>query len=253
MLSGLPPFNAPEPKIMFKKIKEGKVTFSHKEFKKVNEKSKQLIRRMLDPNPKTRITIRELCIEEMFARDDSLSSDFVLIKNKLISNLRNYRTETNFMKAIKYFIAYALKSNIQNYDTINNFLMSKDADMSGRIDKEEFTKLLIITLGMDPKEVDPIWKAINMNGDDTVEFTEFIAATASFKSVDCAKMVWSRMDDNSSNDVSFNEFSKFMKDFNIDTISEDKMMDIFISIDDDKNNKLTLAEFERYFEKEFNK
>jgi len=89
MLSGLPPFNAPEPKIMFKKIKEGKVSFSHKEFKKVSEKSKQLIRRMLDPNPKTRITIRELCSEEMFARDESLSQDFVEIKDNLILNLRN--------------------------------------------------------------------------------------------------------------------------------------------------------------------
>lgn len=128
--------------------------------------------------------------------------------------------------------------------------MSKDADMSGRIDKDEFTKLLVLTLGMDPKEVEPVWRAVNVSMDDTVEFTEFIAATATFKSVDCARMVWSKMDNDNSKDVSFNEFKAFMHDMSIN-INEDKMMDIFIQIDDDKNNKLTLQEFERYFEREF--
>lgn len=101
MLSGLPPFNAPEPKIMFKKIKAGKVNFSHKEFKKVSDMTKTLIKRMLDPNPETRITIKELCNEECFAVDDSLSSDFIDIKDKVIANLLKFRHDNNFVKGIK--------------------------------------------------------------------------------------------------------------------------------------------------------
>lgn len=97
----MPPFNAPEPKIMFKKIKAAKVNFGHKEFKKVSDKTKELIKRMLDPNPKTRITIGELCNEECFAVDDSLSSDFIDIKQKVIDSLRNFKNDSTFVKAIK--------------------------------------------------------------------------------------------------------------------------------------------------------
>jgi len=134
MLSGFPPFNAPDPRIMFKKIKDGKVSFSHREFKKVSSKVKEIISRMLDPNPKTRISISELCVEEMFSRDDSLSSDFIDIKPNIIENLKNYRKDSVFMKAIKIFIAYTLKNNVDHYETISNFLISRDADMSGKID-----------------------------------------------------------------------------------------------------------------------
>jgi len=47
----------------------------------------------------------------------------------------------------------------------------------------------VLTLSIDPKEVESLWKSINMNNDDTIEFTEFLAASADFTNVDCANVV----------------------------------------------------------------
>jgi len=52
------------------------------------------------------------------------------------------------------------------------------------------------------------------------------------------------MDSNLNNVISLEEFKTFLGDFNL-SLKDKEIMDIFLDIDDDRNNILTLQEFQR--------
>ena len=56
LVSGYLPFQGDNRNQVFNKIQKGQYHFNHKEFDKVSEQGKNLIRKMLVVNPKERIT-----------------------------------------------------------------------------------------------------------------------------------------------------------------------------------------------------
>ena len=77
MLSGKTPFFSPNKKILFQKILENEPEFKHKSF---SPQGIHLITRLLDKNPKTRITIQEVMKHQFFS---SIDFDKVLAKEAI--------------------------------------------------------------------------------------------------------------------------------------------------------------------------
>lgn len=56
LLSGYLPFNGSDTNAVIKNIKEHDLKFLHKEWKNISEEGVDLVEKMLDPNPETRLT-----------------------------------------------------------------------------------------------------------------------------------------------------------------------------------------------------
>ena len=80
LLCGEPPFQGDTEEEIFKKVKKGKVSFSHPEFKKVSENCKNLIKKLLQPKISRRIRAQNALKHPFFT--ESFYPDAVLTQNK---------------------------------------------------------------------------------------------------------------------------------------------------------------------------
>ena len=213
ILSGLLPFEGDSAKEVFKKILKKKYSFPEPEWTGISNEAKDLISKMLCEESK-RYTA-QMALDHPWIKNFAPNATAHL-KNLNVKHLKLYRQLCGFKKMIINYIASRL--NDKEIMELKSIFTDIDTNHDGTISLEEMKTALKQIKSKDIKEdeINDIFKGIDTDSSNQIEFTEFISASL--------------------------EKSQYLK--------EERLSEIFNSIDKDHSGKISKKEVKEALHKE---
>jgi len=115
LLCGFPPFYHQENKLLYRKIMNGEFEFPAANWSKISPLAKDLISRLLKPNPVERYTAQEALQHPWILNDASCSSEPM---PTVIQMMRQYNAQRRFKKAIAVVVAMQRITTLQKHASI---------------------------------------------------------------------------------------------------------------------------------------
>ncbi|GLI62801.1 hypothetical protein VaNZ11_005550 [Volvox africanus] len=174
MLCGLPPFYAETERDVFQAILTHKVLFDGATWSSVSEGAKDVIRKMLERNPRLRATATEV-LEHDWVREDGTAEEAPL-NNEVVVRLQNFAALNKLQQeALKIIATHLPEPEITG---LRALFMEMDSDGSGSITVEELRQALQRKGTLIPaEELERIMAQADISGDGVLDYEEFLAAT----------------------------------------------------------------------------
>ena len=176
MLSGTFPFDGETDNDIYKAVMKKKFVFNDKDWKNISNNAKDLIKNMLCEEDK-RYSAEQVLKHPWITK---MSPNLRGAANKIsLKHLENYKNNSNFKKFVLTYMATRLKEKEIN-DLKEMFLeidTNKDGTLSVSEIKQCLTKLSKQNkISLTSKEIDDIFKSIDINNSKRIEYTEFITS-----------------------------------------------------------------------------
>ncbi|KEH20949.1 calmodulin-domain kinase CDPK protein [Medicago truncatula] len=133
LLSGVPPFWAETEPGIFRQILLGKLDFQSEPWPSISDSAKDLIRKMLDQNPRTRLTAHEV-LRHPWIVDDNIAPDKP-IDSAVLSRLKQFSAMNKLKKMALRVIAERLSE--EEIGGLKELFKMIDTDSSGTITFDE--------------------------------------------------------------------------------------------------------------------
>ncbi|KAL2318898.1 hypothetical protein Fmac_032774 [Flemingia macrophylla] len=174
LLSGVPPFWAHAEKGVFEDILGGMIDMGSELWPSISDAAKDLVRKLLTPDPKKRITAAE-ALEHPWLKAGGEASDKSPDSAVLI-RMKRFRTMNQVKKLALKVIAESLSGEETN--GLRQMFNNMDTDRSGVITLEEL-KSVLSRLGsqLSESEMKQLIDAANVDKNGTIDYCEFVAAT----------------------------------------------------------------------------
>lgn len=189
---------------------------------KISDTAKDLIKKLLSPEPK-RLTAEQI-LEHEFVKNLKTSENLNTLLsqnyNNLQVNLRSFLNSSNMRKVILTCVANRL--SYADIDKLHDIFIELDTNNDGSISYDEFKNGLKIMEKEDPNIqgiLNELFQSIDTDHSMKINYSEFIAAA---------------MD------------KKFYE-------NQDKLLEIFYSLDKNKDGKISISEFENILNLDHNK
>jgi len=243
LLCGYPPFNGPNDKVIFQRVTEGKFIFPEEDWSGISKQAKDMIKRMLCFDTTKRITASECLQHEWF----KMKLQVVESKNsgKVMNNLKNFRSEFKFQKAVLLYIISFFDIK-EEKDELYKTFKQLDLDGDGQLTHDELMIGYGKTMGEEDakKEVDRIFKTIDVNGTGAIDFTEFLLATVNHKkllSQERMTAVFKMFDKDGSGTIDKDEIKEF---FSMSEAGNDEFVnDLITEVDKNGDGEISFQEF----------
>jgi calcium-dependent protein kinase len=254
LLTGLPPFFGKTEEEIFEKIKIGKYDLTSVQWRIVSKEIKDLVKGLLNYNPKVRLSAEQALNHIWFLKFKTKEQANLISDDKIktcVKNIQNYKAAYVLQQAA---LAYLVHNNthlpeIQDAYRLFNLI---DNNGDGVISKEEFCKGLKKFWHKDEQEieeeVDKIFKKIDADNNDYIEYEEFCRAAidkSKFLKDDIIKMAFRFFDKDGSGDITMVEIKNFFfKDLSSD--KEEEIMKIIVKeVDVNGDGKISFTEFKQ--------
>jgi calcium-dependent protein kinase len=179
LLCGYPPFYGKNKDEIIAKVKLGKFSFASEEWESISKDAKDLIKKLLNKRPKTRITASKALQHKWFKNANSVPLGSG-IATKLFSNLSVFNSEMKLQKATYSFIASQLATKSEK-EEIYKIFKAIDTDGNGTLSREElikgFGEFYRGEVDDIEAEVDKIMEQIDIDKNGDISYTEFVSAT----------------------------------------------------------------------------
>ena len=93
-LCGYPPFEGDNSKEIFKNVLKQKLIFDPADWSTISKEAKDLIEKMLDKNPQTRISAQK-CLEHPWMKIQKFNTP-IAVKETIVKKLRDFRAPKQF-------------------------------------------------------------------------------------------------------------------------------------------------------------
>ena len=193
LLVGYPPFRGENKAEIFKKVLKAKYNLKEKEFDTVSAEAKDLIKKLLNPDAKKRITAADAMEEPWFNIMMHSANDRVL-DNGIIGRLNSFKAISKLrVEVIKMMVQFLSESDIKS---LKNTFRMLDKSHTGFISPNDL-KAGLVTIGLESNSqnihsnqyLDIISEAdFDKNGQ--INYTEFIAATLDMRTIMKQENVW---------------------------------------------------------------
>lgn len=172
MLCGQPPFSGMSDPQIHQKIKKGEYRLCGRLWEPVCEPAKELIRKMLAMEPSSRLTAEEVFqsgwIQDAVAAADS---DDNLLAEQLQS-LKSFASVSRFKRVSHVLLAQAKDHNMVD---LKRCFLAMDKDGNGMLSMQEMKDAFSSVSGIDEAELTRLFEAIDSNGDEKIEYGEFLS------------------------------------------------------------------------------
>lgn len=174
LLCGWPPFHGDSTQQIFRNIMTQQLDLKSDPWDKISPAAKDCVKRMLCRDVSKRLTAAQL-LKHPWMKANGVASDENLTP-EVLNRLRQYGKMNNFKKEALKIVARALPQ--QEIQGIREMFKAMDADGSGCITINELREGLK-TKGAELKldDVESIVNQIDVNGNNLIDYEEFIAAT----------------------------------------------------------------------------
>ncbi|KAL2931417.1 Calcium-dependent protein kinase [Bienertia sinuspersici] len=197
LLSGVPPFWAENERGIFDAILKGGIDFESDPWPSISKSAKDLVRKMLNPDPKKRITPAEV-LEHPWMREGGDASDKP-IDSAVLSRMKQFRAMNKLKKlALKVIAENMTDEEIKGFKSM---FANMDTDNSGSITYDELKKgLAQLGSKLTEAEVKQLMEAADVDGNGTIDYTEFISATMNHE-LEAAMMEYGIADESSIKEI----------------------------------------------------
>ncbi|KAL9243509.1 hypothetical protein vseg_017386 [Gypsophila vaccaria] len=241
LLSGVPPFWAETERGIFDAILKGGIDFESDPWPSISSSAKDLVKKMLNPDPKKRITPEEV-LEHPWMVEGGDASDKP-IDSAVLTRMKQFRA----MNKLKKLALKVIAQNMSDEEIIGFKAMftNIDTDNSGSITYEELkTGLAQLGSKLTEDEVKQLMEAADVDGNGTIDYTEFITATMNrhrLETEENLSKAFRYFDKDNSGFITTDELETAMMEYGI--ADESCIKEILSEVDTDNDGRINYQEF----------
>uniref|UniRef100_A0A2P2KN03 non-specific serine/threonine protein kinase n=2 Tax=Rhizophora mucronata TaxID=61149 RepID=A0A2P2KN03_RHIMU len=240
LLSGVPPFWAETESGIFRQILRGKLDFESDPWPNISGNAKDLIQKMLERNPKKRISAHEVLCNPWIV-DDRVAPDKPL-DSAVLSRMKQFTAMNKLKKMALRVIAERLSE--EEIGGLRELFKMIDTDNSGAITFEELKEgLKRVGSNLMESEIKSLMDAADIDNSGTIDYGEFLAATLHLNKMEREENLvaaFSYFDKDGSGYITIDELQQACKDFGLGDVHLDEMIK---EIDQDNDGRIDYGEF----------
>ena len=178
LLCGEPPFQGKSEEEIFQKIKKCQYNFKPKEFNDVSNNCKDLIKKLLEPKKKKRIKASDALKHPFFT--ESFNPSLAMTENKdlsVLEKLIKYKKKTSKFHEKMYAFICNNFIGIDEEKKLRAVFRYIDKEDKNALSKDALKKCLNeINIHLSDEEFNKIFKLLDANKSDFIEYQEFLRA-----------------------------------------------------------------------------
>ncbi|CAL5211473.1 unnamed protein product [Lathyrus oleraceus] len=241
LLCGVPPFWAETEEAIAQAIIRGNVDFTRDPWPKVSEEAKSLVKRMLDPNPYTRITVQEALDHSWIQHREHGRN--VSLGDHVRMRIKQFSLMNRFKKKVLRVVADNLPDD--QIDGLRKLFDMMDKDNDGLLTFEELKDgfSMIGQVIPDP-DIQTLIDAADSDGNGNLNCEEFITMSVHLRRIgndEHLSEAFDFFDKNKSGYVEFDELKDALSDD--DSTDDQVVRDILNDVDLDKDGRISFEEF----------
>ncbi|KAJ4840374.1 Calcium-dependent protein kinase 24 [Turnera subulata] len=243
LLCGVPPFWAETEEGIAHAIVRGEINFERDPWPKVSQEAKDLVTGMLDQNPYTRLTVKEVLANPWIQNTNATPN--VILGEHVTTRIHQFSLLNKFKKRALRIVADNLPEEV--VDRIKEVFDMMDTDKNGGLSLEEFTDgLNSMGQSMPDPEVKLLFDSADEDGNGTLSCEEFVAMSLHLKRIGCDDYLteaFSFFDKNRTGYIEFEELKDVLVDDKSSPNHEQVIKDIISDVDLDKDGRISYDEF----------
>lgn len=230
ILSGQYPFKGKTKEELLQRIRREPVSFKDKRWKKISKDAKTLLAELLRKKAETRCEVIEALGHPWLQQDSRLPDEDIM--QDVVQSMIHFQTLNMLQKAA--ITALAWRASDEDTVHLRQIFESLDRDGNGHITVGELRNAFEQTGVQIPGDLSLLATASGTDGNDTIEYTEFIASAMDKKNIVKEDVVWEAFkifDQDGSGTVTKKELLKILTGRNSDKIRQvhgDKAIDNFL-------------------------
>ncbi|KAK9923809.1 hypothetical protein M0R45_032209 [Rubus argutus] len=240
LLSGVPPFWAETEVGIFRHILQSRLDFESEPWPGISGSAKDLIGKMLERNPKKRITAHQVLCHPWII-DDTIAPDKPL-DSAVLSRLKQFSAMNKLKKMALRVIAERLSE--EEIGGLRELFRMIDADGSGSITFDELKEgLRKVGSELMESEIRDLMEAADIDNSGTIDYGEFLAATVHLNKLEREENLMSAFsffDKDGSGFITIDELTQACIDFGL---GEVHLEDMIREIDQDNDGQIDYGEF----------
>ncbi|KAI3994004.1 hypothetical protein MKX01_003017 [Papaver californicum] len=241
LLCGVPPFWAESEHGIFNAILRGHIDFTSDPWPSISPMAKDLVRKMLNSDPKQRLTAFQV-LDHPWIKEDGEAPDTPL-DNAVLSRLKQFRAMNKFKKVALRVIAGCLSE--EEIMGLKAMFKNMDTDNSGTITLEELKQGLSKQgTKLSEYEVKQLMEAADADGNGTIDYDEFITATMHMNRMDREEHLYTAFqyfDKDHSGYITTEELEQALREFGMHDGRDIK--EILSEVDGDNDGRINYDEF----------
>ncbi|KAJ4795534.1 Calcium-dependent protein kinase [Rhynchospora pubera] len=240
LLSGVPPFWAETEAGIFKQILKGKLDFESEPWPLISDSAKDLVRKMLERDPRSRLKAHEV-LSHPWINDDKVASDRPL-DSAVLSRLKHFSAMNKLKKMALRVIAESLSE--EEIGGLKELFKMIDTDSSGTITFDELKDgLRRVGSELTEHEIQALMDAADIDNSGSIDYGEFLAATLHMNKLEREENLMSAFaffDKDGSGSITIDELSQACRQFGLDDVHVEDMIK---DIDQNNDGQIDYSEF----------
>ncbi|WOK97135.1 hypothetical protein Cni_G05843 [Canna indica] len=233
LLCGVPPFWAETEQGVARAILRGVIDFQREPWPQVSESAKSLVKQMLNPDPKRRLTAQQV-LEHPWLQNAKKASD-VPLGDIVRTRLKQFSVMNRFKKKAMRVIAEHL--SIEEVEVIRDMFKLMDTDNNGKVSFEELRAgLQKVGSQLAEAEMKLLMEAADVDGNGVLDYGEFVAVIIHLQRLsndEHLRRAFMFFDKDGSNFIELDELNEALADESGQTDIE-VLNDIIREVDTDK-------------------
>ncbi|KAH7838441.1 hypothetical protein Vadar_026384 [Vaccinium darrowii] len=242
LLCGVPPFWAETEQGVAQAIIRSVIDFKRDPWPKVSDNAKDLVKRMLDPDPNKRLTAQEV-LEHPWIQNAKKAPN-VPLGETVKARLKQFSVMNKLKKRALKVIAEHLSS--EEVAGIKEAFDKMDTNKRGKINLEELrVGLQKIGHQIPDADLQILMQAADVDGDGTLNYGEFVAVSVHLRKMandEHLHKAFAFFDQNQSGYIEVEELRDTLRDED-DTNNEEVINAIMHDVDTDKDGRISYEEF----------
>ncbi|CAM0952394.1 unnamed protein product [Alopecurus aequalis] len=243
LLCGVPPFWGDTDERIAESIIRGEINFEREPWPKVSHTAKDLVKKMLDPNPSTRLTANQVFEHPWLKNADKAPN--VSLGELVRSRLKQFSSMNKFKKKALGVVVKSLP--VEEIDNYTQMFDRMDKDKDGTLTLEELKEGLRINGHPVPDtEIEMLLEAGDIDGNGTLDCEEFVAVLFHIKKMSNEEYLpkaFKYFDKDGNGYIEMEELMEALADGELGP-NEQVVKDIIRDVDTDKDGRISYQEFE---------
>ncbi|CAN6440339.1 unnamed protein product [Victoria cruziana] len=242
LLCGVPPFWAESEQGVAQAILRGVIDFKRDPWPKVSDTARSLVRQMLEPDPRRRLTAQQVLDHPWL--QNAKKAPNVPLGDIVRSRLKQFSMMNRFKKKALRIIAEHL--SVEEVEIIKDMFRLMDTDNNGKITFEELKAgLQKVGSQLAEPEMQMLMEAADVDGNGTLDYGEFVTVTVHLQKMENDehfRRAFLFFDKDESGYIEMDELREALMDESGETDGE-VLNDIMREVDTDKDGRISYAEF----------
>ncbi|OIW17695.1 hypothetical protein TanjilG_29045 [Lupinus angustifolius] len=242
LLCGVPPFWADSEQGVALAILRGVIDFKREPWPQISENAKSLVRQMLEPDPKKRLTAQQV-LEHSWLQNAKKASN-VPLGDIVRTRLKQFSVMNRFKKRALRVIAEHL--SVEEVEIIKDMFTLMDTDKDGKVTYEELKAgLRKVGSQLAEPEMKMLMEVADVDGNGVLDYGEFVAVTIHLQRMENDEHIhkaFKYFDKDGSGYIELCELEEALADESGET-ETDILNDIMREVDTDKDGRISYDEF----------